>query len=621
MSPNRKSILNLAAATFMHWKPPPDLTLSQWADKNFYLSPESAAEPGQWRTYPYQRDPMDAITDPRIERVTFKKAARIGYTKMINAAIGYHIDQDPCPQLVVQPTIDDANGYSKDEIAPMIRDCPCLDAKVADAKSRDSKNTITKKSYPGGTLTLIGANSARGFRRLTVRNVFFDEVNGYPATAGHEGDQIALGMKRADTFWNRTIVMGSTDTIKGMSRIEDNYQLSDKRVYVVPCPICGHYQELFFRNLKWPKDNPHRAYFECLHCKKPIDHREKRRMIEAGRWQATAESDRHAGFFIWAAYSYSPGSAWGSIAARFLEANHYFKATGDFEKLKTFTNTDLGESWEEKGDGVEAIELSANKDKPDDLIHADVLVLTAGVDIQDDRIEVEVVGWSATRESWSVLWKVLPGDTDRVDVWNQLDEVLGQQFRRADGLADMPINCAIVDHGHKTAMVEAFVLPRQIRRVYAGKGSNVAGKPIASAPGRQSKALRKKIWLITIGTDTTKDLVMGRLRAPPGPGFCHFPDDRPDEYFKQLTAEEVVYRYQKGVRKRVWKKKRARNEALDLRVYATAALEILRPNFDKIRTNLKRTAIRAGPQTDTAEAKPKRRPIKRRRGKGFVHDW
>ncbi len=619
MSPNPKPLNVLARLAFQQWAPPPDLNLSQWADEKFYLSPESSAEPGKWRTYPQQREPLNAMTDPRIERVTFKKSARVGYTKMINIAIGYHIEQDPCPQLVVQPTIDDAQGYSKDEVAVMIRDCPCLFGLVADAKSRDSSNTILKKAYPGGVLTLIGANSARGFRRITVRNVYFDEVNGYPPTAGHEGDQIALGIKRTDTFWNRKIIMGSTDTIKGMSRIEENFLLSDQRYCLVPCPVCNTFQKLEFKNLIWPKDNPERAFFRCVHCKKEIDHRQKRAMMDKCQWKPTAKAPRHAGFFMWSAYSFAPAAAWGAIAKRFMDANQHFKNTGDFEKLKTFTNTDLGESWEEQGQGVDAIELSKNKSAAGDLVHNDVLVITAGVDIQDDRIELEVVGWAANRESWSIEWKVLPGDTDRQDVWAQLDEQLQRRFARKDGAPDMPINCVIIDHGHKTAMVEAFVLPRQIRRVYAGKGSSVAGKPIASAPGKQSKALRKKIWLITIGTDTVKDLVMGRLRAQPGPGFCHFPDDRPEEYFKQLTAEEVVYRYQKGVKKRVWKKKRPRNEALDLRVYATAALEVLNPKFDKIRTNLKRQAQRDRAEKETPP-KQKPKPKKRKRG-GFVHGW
>lgn len=591
------------------WRPPVEMTLSQWADEKYYLSAESASEPGKWQTRSYQREPMDAITDAAYERVTIRKSARVGYTKIINAAIGYYIEHDPCSQLVVQPTIDDAKGYSKEEIAPMLRDCPCFGGLVSDPKSRDSDNTVQKKAYPGGILNLIGANSARGFRRLTVRNVFFDEVNGFPHTAGQEGDPVTLGEKRASDAWNRNYTYGSTPTIKGVSRITALFEESDQRYLFVPCPLCGHFQVLRWEGIKWPKDNPGRAYYECEKCQRPIDHSHKRAMVDAGQWRATVDAHRHAGFFLWSAYSVSPGAAWGEIARRFMAANQYFKKTGDFERLKTWTNTDLGEDWEERGDGVASIELSGNKvAMAKDTAPVQVLVITAGVDVQDDRIELEVVGWGEGAESWSLDHVVLPGDTNRQDVWDQLDEQLQRRFGR--GSVSLRIACAVVDHGHRTHMVETFVRPRQVRRVYAGKGLSTAGKPLVSAPSK--KSIRKKIWLLTIGTDTAKDLIYGRLKIEkPGPGFCHFPDDRSDEYFKQLTAEEVIIRYTKGVPRRVWKKKRKRNEALDLRVYATAALDVLNPKFDKIRTNLaRREAAAAKP----GGGKVKAEKLKRKRG-------
>lgn len=582
------------------WQPPPELSLSSWADERYYLSPESASEPGKWRTRSYQRDIMDAITDGRYERITVRKSARVGYTKIINAGIGYFIDHDPCSQLVVQPTIDDASGYSKEEIAPMLRDCPCFNGLVSDPKSRDSANTVAKKAYPGGILNLIGANSARGFRRLTVRIVWFDEINGFPPSAGQEGDQLALGEKRASDSWNRLYVYGSTPTIKGFSRITDKFEESDQRFLEVPCPLCGHPQVLRWANIKWPKDNPERAYYECAHCQRPIDHSHKRAMVDAGRWVATASAHRHAGFFLWSAYSFSPGAAWSEIARRFLMAHQHFKSTGDDSRLKTWTNTDLGEDWEEKGDGVEVQDLGRNLKKiAPDTCPDWVLVITCGVDVQDDRIELEIVGWDDGFQSFSLDYKVLHGDTTRQDVWDQLDEQLNRRFQR--GPISQRINCAVIDHGHRTHMVETYVKPRQVRRIYAAKGSSQPGQPLLKAPSK--KSLKKGIWLLIIGTDTAKDMVYSRLKIEtPGPGFCHFPDGRSDEYFKQLAAEEVVTRWEKGVKKRVWKKKRARNEALDLRVYATAAMEALNPKFDKIRTNIARR--------EAAAQKPAGRQVK-----------
>ncbi|MGL4370770.1 MAG: phage terminase large subunit family protein, partial [Spirochaetota bacterium] len=248
MSYQNAIALQLATALKL-WAPPPKLSLSQWADRYAFLSPESSAQPGKWHNIPYQVGILDALTDPTVEKVTVMKSARVGYTKIITNLIGYHIHNDPCNIMVVQPTVEDAEGYSKDEIRPMLRDTPVLKEIMPESKTRDSNNTILKKSYPGGTLMLIGANSGRGFRRVSSRIVIFDEVDGYPASAGQEGDQIALGSRRADYFWNKKIVLGSTPTIKGISRIEDNFQQSDQWHRYVPCPFCGHMQTLEWSNI------------------------------------------------------------------------------------------------------------------------------------------------------------------------------------------------------------------------------------------------------------------------------------------------------------------------------------------------------------------------------------
>ncbi len=607
--------------------PAPNLNLSEWADEKFYLSPESAAEPGKWRTYSYQRGPMDAITDLRNHKVTWKKSARVGYTKMINCAIAYHIEHDPCSQLVVQPTIEDGKGYSRDEVEPMIRDTPCLTGLVADAKSRDSGNTIMKKSYPGGTLNIIGANSARGFRRLTVRIVYFDEVNGYPVAAGQEGDQITLGEKRTETFWNRLSVIGSTPTVKDMSRVTDSFEESDRRFRFVPCPICGHFQVLQWSRIQFPdRNNLSRIYYECENCAGKIPQKQQRAMVDAGEWRATREYMGHAGFHLWAAYSFSPGAKWEMIAKRFLEANQYFKNTGDTEKLKTWTNTDLGEDWEEKGKGVETIEIfDKRKDAISEGTAPDgVLVITSGADIQDDRIELEIVGWGMGDESWSLDYVVLHGDTERADVWDQLDEQLKRTFTR--GPARFRIACACIDHGAHSHMVETFVKPRQGRRIYAVKGRSTPGGPLVSKPSK--KSLVKGVKLFPIGTDVAKETIYARLQNDtPGPGFCHFPDHYPDKYFEMLTAEHRVTKYSKGQRYYEWrlKKKGGRNEALDCRVYAYVARVILSPKYDIIRRRIAAKMAAAQKQEHPIRQETKRPATIRRkptaRRKNWVHNW
>jgi phage terminase large subunit GpA-like protein len=624
-----QSIYLVAGRVYERFRPPPKLTNSEWADEKFYLSPESSAEPGKWKTYSYQREPLDAMSDPFIEVVTVKKSARVGYTKWLNIDTGYNIEQTPCPQLTVQPTIDDAQGYSKDEIAVMLRDTPCLYGLVAEAKSRDSNNTILKKHFPGGSLTLIGANSARGFRRITVRVVRLDEVDAYPLNAGKEGDQILLAIKRTETFWNRKIIIGSTPVLKGQSRVDEWFKKSDQRYYMVPCPTCGGFQRLKFANMKWPKGNPERAYFICEHCKKEIDHKQKRSMVDAGRWEAKKPFNGNAGFHIWAAYSFSPGAAWGKIATRFVEAKRHFTDTGDSSKLQTVINTDFGECWEERGDGVETVEVQSRKDEYSiDEIPNDVLVITAGADVQGGkqaRVEIELVGWGVGSESWSLDYIIIPGDPERNDVWIQLDEILLNTYRRGDGVP-LRVNCACIDSGFATNAVYSFVRNRQVRRVFATKGASTPGLPIVGRPSK--KSVRNNIILYPVGTDTAKDQIASFLKTdkPGAPGYCHFPDHYPDEYFAQLTAEQAITRYRKGVPYRAWVQTRKRNEALDCRVNATAAREILNPQYRVIKKKLVAKAERLRSEEQGAD-KPKpqiklsRRPIRRRPRKNFVNNY
>lgn len=547
--------------------PPPDLSLSEWADAYAVLSPESAAEPGRWRTLPYQKGLMDAFTDPKVERVTFMKSARVGYTKCLNWVIAYHMHQDPCSILCVQPTIDDAQGYSKDEIAPMVRDVPVLQGLVSEGY-RDSSNTILKKLFPGGALNLVGANSARGFRRLTCRVVLFDEVDGYPPTAGDEGDQIALGIRRSDTFWNRKIGIGSTPTISGLSRVERSFFASDMRRYYVPCPHCHEYQFLKWAQMKWPENDPARAYYVCEKCQQPIDHQQKRWMVERGEWRAEAPFNGHAGFHLWAAYSYSPNATWGQLAQEWMSAQT------DREALKTFVNTVLGEPWTEKGETVAHAALFDRRETYKAAV-PNGSVLTAGVDVQDDRLEVDLVAWGEGEESWSIDYFRLYGDPARAELWDELRRRLSTTWLRQDGV-QLDCRCVCIDSGgHFTDEVYAFSRKHGQRWAVPVKGSSEAGKPVATFPRTLNS---KRVYLTHIGTDTAKELIYRRLKQDePGPGFVHFPNTPAfdSEYFQQLTAEKAVTKYRNGRPYVQWEKIRPRNEALDCRVYALAAIRIL----------------------------------------------
>jgi phage terminase large subunit GpA-like protein len=598
-------LLNVVRKSLKALKPPEKLTLSDWAEKYAYLSPENSATPGKWHNIPYQVGIMDAVTDPTVREISVMKSARVGYTKIIDHAIAYFIHQDPSPILMVQPTIEDAKGYSKDEFDPMIRDTPVL-AELFTKASRqdlvksekekpvkDQEQTIQSKSFPGGKLYFVGANSPRGFRRITVRVVLFDEVDGYPVEgAGDEGDQIALGKKRAQTFDNALFLKGSTPTIKGVSRIEREFLAGDQRHFYVPCPHCGVMQTLEFNDkkkhlgysqavLRWPEGKPHEAYFECsTGC--IIEEKQKVRMLEQGQWIAHAEFNGHASFFIWAGYSVFANASWGNIAAEFVEAKK------DPVTLRVFVNTVLGETWEEKGETVDENWLAQRRETYDAEVPAGALVLTAGVDIQADRIECEVRGWGIAEESWGIEYRIFYGDTSQGDVWQALDDYLGTRFRHENG-HDLTIASVFIDAKYQTQMVYDYVRPRQGRRIYAINGQDGAGRPIVKRVSAKRKGKdRRDVDLVHIGVDTAKDMIYARLRMPePGPGYYHFPDDYDAEYFSQLTAEQAKIKFSKGFAYRVWEKTRARNEALDVNVYALAAMKMLNPNFEAWAERLK----------------------------------
>src|SRR5882672_4269896 len=272
--------------------PPPSLTVSQWADAHRRLSSESSAEPGEWHTSraPYQRGLMDAVADPAIREIWVMKAAQIGWTEILNNVIGFHIDQDPAPILLVQPNLEMAEAWSKDRLAPMIRDTPALRGKIADPRARDTGNTLLHKTFAGGHLTIAGANSPAGLASRPIRIVLFDEVDKFPSSAGAEGDPISLGKKRSTTFWNRKMLAGSTPTIKGSSRVEEGFEASDQRYYFVPCPHCQEFQRLTWPQVRWPEGRPEAAVYVCQHCGAEISEAQKPAMILAGEWRASKPS-------------------------------------------------------------------------------------------------------------------------------------------------------------------------------------------------------------------------------------------------------------------------------------------------------------------------------------------
>ena len=510
---------------------------------------------------------MDAVNDPSIREIWVMKSAQVGWTEILNNVAAYFVDQDPSPMLLVQPTLEMAEAWSKDRLAPMIRDTPCLRDRIADPKARDSGNTLLHKKFTGGHLTIAGANSAAGLASRPIRVVLFDEVDRFPSSAGTEGDPISLGKKRSTTFWNRKMLAGSTPTIKGASRIEAGFDQGDQRYYFVPCTHCGEFQRLVWAQVHWPDGRPELAAYVCQHCGVELGEADKAEMLRAGEWRASKPFAGVASFHI--SELYSPWASWSDMAVSFLKAKRLP------ETLQTWINTSLGETWEEKGETVEAAGLLGRREAyTGQSLPEGVRLLTVGTDVQDDRLESTVWGWGVDEEAWRAEHIVLRGDPGSLALWAEHDDILKRRYRTQDGRELVIEACAIDSGGHFTEQVYRYCAARKRFRVWAIKG--VGGNGRLAWPKKASRGLKVHVDLWPIGVDTIKDVIYGRLKkcTEPGPGYMHFDAKTDEDWFEQLTSETVVWRMVQGRKVRQWKPKRAgvRQEALDTTVYAYAAM-------------------------------------------------
>jgi len=564
-------------------RPDPLLTISQWADRYRWLSQRASAEHGRWRTErtPYLREIMDCLSPMSpIERTVFMKGAQIGGTECGNNWMGYIIHQAPGPMMSVQPTVEMAKRNSKQRIDPLIEESEVLRKLVRDPRSRDSGNTVLSKDFPGGVLVMTGANSAVGLRSMAARYLFLDEVDAYPGDVEGEGDPITLAMARTRTFARRKVFLVSTPKITGMSRIESAYEESDQRKYWVPCPTCREFQILKFAQLRWPKGDPQSAVYVCEHCGQEIRNHQKQSMLARGEWRAGAKGDgRTAGFHISSLYSPVGWFSWGDAAKQFEQAQK------NPALLQVFVNTVLGETWTLLGEAPEWQKLyDRREDYKVGLVPRGGLFLTAGADVQKDRIEVEITAWGRGKESWSVDYRVFEGDTSRAAVWEKLTGLLNESFTTESGL-ELPIMQLAVDSGFATIEVYQWAR-RQGGRVLVIKGDSRTPSLIGSASpvevGPMGAKLKRgvRVWPVNSGMakeelyrwlrqdrPTDEDVAKG---IPFPSGYCHFPRYS-EEYFKQITAEQLVTKIVKGYRRHEWQKMRERNEALDCRVYARAA--------------------------------------------------
>lgn len=568
-----------AAGFLAGLKPEPVLTVSEWADLHRRLSSKSSAEPGRWRTArtPYLREIMDMLSaNNPVQEVVFEKAAQVGGTEAGNNWLGYIIDNVPAPTLMVMPTDATVKTNSKTRIDPMIEATPRLREKVAPARARDSGNTTFSKDFPGGVLMLRGANSAVGLRSMPVRNLMLDEVDGYPLDLDGEGSPVGLAEARTRTFSRRKVFKISTPTVAGISVIDAEFETTDKRYFFIPCPACGTYQRLEFTNLKWEPGKTATARYKCPHCEELISERFKGSMLAAGVWQATAPENASAirvGYHLNSLYS--PWQTWAEIA------DMWEKAQGHPDKLKSFVNTVLGETWKAQGDAPEWQRLFDRREEYNpSVIPQKVAFITCGVDVQKNRLEAEVVGWCVGLETYSLGYFVILGDTAETPVWDELAAVLARKWVRPDG-QEMGVRMTCVDSGFNTMAVYKFVRRYPADKMAAIKGNESLMVGVSSPRAVQSKLSGKRAgWsrLWQVGVNVLKSELYGWLKLERNedetvpPGYCHFPADYDSHYFKMLTAEQLQYtRNARGFNKYVWVKKYDRNEALDVRVYARAA--------------------------------------------------
>lgn len=578
----------LARYTFEMFRPPKVQTVSEWADENRVLVSESSSEPGRWRTdrAPYQREIMDAFTQPGIWRIVIMASAQVGKSEIELNMMGCAIDNDPGPILYVQPTDKVAEDYSKRRIAPMFAACPTLRNKIYKAKGRDSNNTITMKTFPGGSLAIIGANSPSDLASKPVRYIFFDETDRFPASAGTEGDPIELAERRTETFrHNRKIVETSTPTNKGASKIERSYMSGTQEEWHVECPHCRQYSYINFSDIRFDKDEfknedgkvdyrVTRVAWQCPLCKRECGEYETKRL--PARWVAKNPEAIHNGIRSFRLNAFmSPWSDWKDIVRKFL------KAKDDPEFLKVFYNTILGETWEVRDRSGVPEKLYDRREHYTAEVPDGVLVLTMGVDTQDNRMEYEIVGWNRDEESWGISRGVIPGRADAPGTWEEIDALLEREWKLKNGMA-LRVMAAFVDSGgHFSDAVYDACAKRASRKIWPIKGE-AGEKPYV----RLMKKSKSSGTGFMVGVDSGKEAIMyATTLEKPGPKYMHFPRDYRAgydmEFFRGLISEKMVIHRRAGNAVIAWEKTYERNEPLDCRNYARAAYRYFRWDFDK----------------------------------------
>lgn len=595
------------------------------------LSPENSAIPGRWKTSrtPYLKEIMDSFTDDRVRTIAVVASSQVGKTEAELCLMGYMMDQDPGSALFIMPTDQVAKDYAKRRLAPMLRDTPCLRDKTGDPKSRDSANTLTQKQYPGGMLTIFGSNSPANLAGTPARYVFGDEVDRWADSAGKEGDPVQLLERRTATFYNSKMVLVSTPTIKDSSAIERAYNKGTRERWCSKCPSCGEYHfidfdHIHFRHRKESSGRETQYFVEsvewgCPSCGCLFDERTMK--AQPHRWVAEApEAITNGTRSFWINGFASPWTPWEKIVLEFLNSKD------DPNQLKAVYNTLFGQLWELRTDIPDEDEVMRRAEPYDAELPEGVLVLTCGVDTQDDRFEYEIVGHGFNRETWGIEYGRVMGKPDREDTWERLDGVLDRTFRFKDGKGLRIATTLIDTGGHYAQEVREQCSLRQGKRVFPSIGSNKYGDPFV-APAKQidfctPKGNAGKVWHFRIGTDAGKEHIMSALRVTEGHAHrMHFPADQSRGYdilyYKGLLSEYMDPETMK------WEKipGHQRNEPLDCRNYANAAFRALNPNLERQKAMLSGRNPDAAPGKVEPKKQKRKRPMTDAGQKFYESEW
>lgn len=576
LNPSARALMSAACARAM--RPRERLTVSQWADRHRILSSKQAGETGRWRTArnPMLREIMDCLSaHSTVREITVMKSSQVGVTEMSVNWIGYIIEHAHYPAMVLMPTLESRDTWKAQKLNPLLTDTACVREILGGIRSRDAANSKDMIDYPGGILFLAGGNSPNSYAQKSVRFLMLDDLDRFPMVVGDEGDPVELARSRVKAFPRHKILLASTPTLKGASLIEREFESGDMRRFHVECPHCGERQMLRWSHVK-ANTQLTEAWYACEHNGCVIEEHHKPAMLAAGVWiPEKPEVKNRRSYHISAIYApIGLGPSWLDLMVQFKRVHK------DPQQLKTFINSNLGESWEDQTDKLKPHDLAKRAgDYAPGIIPPGCLAITMGIDTQDKWIEYTRLGWGADGKHWIIDQGQITGDTSTLPVWNELEAEIHKPMTNSYGKEMRILAAGIDSRGHRTEQVKDFVMRTTLRvRVYSVQGSTSRiGRAIAQSgsypnKSRTGKIIKHGYCVWNVGTEHCKDFIFAHLAADgersEAERVFHFPQGLDDTYYDGVLSETYDPEKKRYVQRLGARYKR--NEPLDTLVYAWA---------------------------------------------------